>query len=129
MILAFDGICVLCNGFVRFLTRRDRAAALQFASSSSAAGAAIFAAAGQDPGNLVSVVLVDGEHRYTESEAIIRAVMALGGGWRLAGTLRLVPRVLRDATYRFVARHRFAWFGKLDQCPLPGAAMAARFLP
>ena len=129
MILAFDGICVLCNGFVRFLTRRDRAAALQFASSSSATGAAIFAAAGQDPGNPVSVLLVDGEHRYSESEAIIRAVMVLGGGWRLAGALRLAPRALRDATYRFVARHRYAWFGKLDHCPLPGAALAARFLP
>lgn len=128
MVLAFDGICVLCNGFVRFLMRHDRLERLRFASSGSVGGAAIFAATGQDSSNPVSVVLVDGDSRYLESDAIIRAVMALGGMWRLFAVVRIVPRPLRDAGYRFVARRRYRWFGKLDSCPLPGAAAAGRFL-
>lgn len=128
MIIAFDGVCVLCNGFVRFLVRRDRRAVLRFASSHSPAGAAIFAETGQDWATPVSVVLVDGSRRTVESDAIIGAVTALGGGWRLAAALRLLPRPLRDVGYRWVARHRYRWFGKLDSCPVPDPAWAARFV-
>lgn len=128
MVLAFDGICVLCNGFVRFLIRHDPSEQFHFASSTSAAGSAIFAAEGQDPDNPVSVVLVDGERRYIESDAIIRALIALGGIWRVAALARIVPRPLRDAGYRFVARNRYRWFGRLDSCPLPNSALANRFL-
>lgn len=128
MILAFDGVCVLCNGFVRFLLRRDRAQAFRFASSDSPAGAAIFAADGQDAANPISVVLVEGDQRWRNSEAIIRAVMALGGGWRAAALLRIVPRPIRDAAYRWVARHRYGWFGRTDACPAPAPGWADRFL-
>lgn len=128
MILAFDGVCVLCNGFVRFLLRRDRARRFRFASSDTAKGAAIFAADGQDPSAPISVVLVEGETRWRDSEAIIRAVVALGGRWRAAALLRLVPRPLRDAAYRWVARHRYGWFGRTDACPVPAPGWADRFL-
>ena len=128
MVLSFDGICVLCNGFVRFLARRDRRGRLQFASSGSAAGAAIFLTSGQTPANPVTVILVDGEQRYVESEAIIRSITALGGIWRLMAVARIVPRFLRDAIYRLVARNRFRWFGRLEHCPLPNANWGDRFL-
>lgn len=128
MILAFDGVCVLCNGFVRFLIERDHRLRLRFASSATGAGAAIFAAAGQDANNPVSVVLVDGKQRYLESEAIICAVGALGGVWQAAALLRIVPRPLRDAAYRWIARRRYRWFGRLDACPVPAHAIAERFV-
>ena len=128
MVLSFDGICVLCNGFVRFLAARDRQGRLRFASSESPAGSAIFIADGQDPNHPVTVVLVDGERRYVESEAIIRSVAALGGAWRLAAIVRVVPGFLRDAIYRLIARNRYRWFGRLDRCPLPGANLVDRFM-
>lgn len=128
MVLSFDGNCVLCNGFVRFVMRHDAHRRLRFASSGTPAGAAIFRAYGQDPDNPVTVVLVDGEQRYGESEAILRAVAALGGIWRLALLGRVIPRGLRDAAYRYVAANRYRWFGRLDHCPVPDAATAERFL-
>ena len=128
MILAFDGVCVFCNGFVQFLIRRDPRRRLRFASSTSPAGAALFAASGQDAANPLSVVLVDGERRYAQSAAIIRAIELLGGGWRAAGLLRIVPAIARDAIYGWVARHRYGWFGRLDTCPVPTSATADRFV-
>jgi len=128
MVVSFDGVCVMCNGFVRFLARHDRNRRLRFASSGSNAGAAAFRAVGQDPDRPFSVVLVDGEQRYVESDAIIRSITALGGIWRLAGAARIVPRFVRDATYRIIARNRYRWFGRLDQCPLPDPALGDRFL-
>jgi predicted DCC family thiol-disulfide oxidoreductase YuxK len=128
VILAFDGVCVLCNGFVRFLLRRDRQGRLRFASSATEAGTAIFAGAGQDAHNPASVVLVDGEQCYFESEAIVRAVAALGGAWRIVSILYIVPRSLRDGAYRLVARNRYRWFGRLDTCPRPDPVWADRFV-
>src|ERR1700722_16150442 len=128
MVLSFDSICVLCNGFVRFLARRDRRGLLQFASSESAAGAAIFLTGGQDPASPLTVILVDGEQRYVESEAIIRSITALGGAWRLMAAARIVPRFLRDAVYRRVAPNRDRWFRRVEHCPLPNANWGDRFL-
>lgn len=128
MLIAFDGICVLCNGFVRFLIRRDPEARLRFTTNSSETGSALFAKAGQDARAPTSVILVDGQARYFESDAALRAIAALGGGWRLVGVFRIVPRVLRDTVYRFVARNRYRWFGKLDACPLPPSEWRERFI-
>lgn len=128
MLIAFDGICVLCNGFVRFLIRRDPEARLRFTTNQSETGAALFAEAGQDARAPTSVILVDGQARYFESDAALRAIAALGGGWRLVSFFRIVPRVLRDTVYRFVARNRYRWFGKLDSCPLPPAEWRERFV-
>lgn len=128
MILAFDGVCVLCNGFVDFLIRRDPHRRLRFASSTTPAGAAIFAATGQDAAYPVSVILIDGQRRYVQSAAIIRTVEQLGGRWRAVGLLRAVPAIVRDAIYGWVARRRYGWFGRLDACPVPTGATADRFL-
>jgi predicted DCC family thiol-disulfide oxidoreductase YuxK len=40
----------------------------------------------------------------------------------------LVPKPLRDAVYRFVARNRYRWFGRQDACLVPAPEVRARFL-
>jgi predicted DCC family thiol-disulfide oxidoreductase YuxK len=39
-----------------------------------------------------------------------------------------VPRPLRDLVYDWVARHRYAWFGKREICMVPAQAWRDRFL-
>ena len=65
---------------------------------------------------------------FERSTAALRIITALGGIWRLAGLLRLVPRFLRDAVYDWVARNRYGWFGKRDSCRLPSPEERAVFL-
>jgi predicted DCC family thiol-disulfide oxidoreductase YuxK len=43
----------------------------------------------------------------------------LGGPWRAAGALRILPTRLLDAMYDAVARRRYRWFGRVDRCSLP----------
>ena len=38
------------------------------------------------------------------------------------------PAVLRDAVYDVVARRRYAWFGRKDECMIPSPALRARFV-
>jgi predicted DCC family thiol-disulfide oxidoreductase YuxK len=42
--------------------------------------------------------------------------------------LRFIPRPLRDLVYRFIARHRYRWFGKTESCWLPTPELRGRFL-
>ena len=65
---------------------------------------------------------------YTESDGYLRLARALGGRWRAAAVLRLVPRFLRDAAYRFVARNRYRWFGRAEVCALLSPEQRERLL-
>jgi predicted DCC family thiol-disulfide oxidoreductase YuxK len=127
-VVLFDGVCGLCNRFVDFALRRDRAGRLRFAALQSPPGRALLAGAGLDPEALDSVVLVRGGRVYRESAAALRVLAELGLPWSLAAAGLAVPAPLRDAVYRFVARRRYAWFGRRDGCRVPTPAERARFL-
>lgn len=75
-----------------------------------------------------SVILWDSEGVHRKSDAVLRVLEGLGGAWRLARLLRLVPRGLRDSVYDFTARNRYRWFGKRETCRLPSPAERERFL-
>ncbi|RTQ46593.1 thiol-disulfide oxidoreductase DCC family protein [Hymenobacter gummosus] len=128
-IILFDGVCNLCHGLVQFIIARDAQARFRFASLQSEAGQRLMpAGVNPDPDNPDSVVLIDNGRAYTHSAAILRILSRLGGPWRLLRVGYLLPRPLRDAAYRFVARHRYRWFGRQTECWLPTAELKARFL-
>src|SRR5688500_4082721 len=125
-IVFYDGTCGLCHGFVQFMIRHDRAGIMRFAAlQGDTAQREIPAYVGE----LSTVVYCDdGGAVYSYSTGALRAIARLGGIWRLASLLLYVPRSLRDMLYRWVARHRYAWFGTVDMCALPSPAVRQRFL-
>jgi predicted DCC family thiol-disulfide oxidoreductase YuxK len=64
----------------------------------------------------------------TQSAAAIRIASYLGGPWRLAMLARLVPRPLRDAAYRLVAKHRHRLTRGGPECLVPTPEQRSRFL-
>lgn len=128
-IIVFDGVCVLCSGWVHFLLRFDRRGIYRFAAMQSESGKALLAANGLDPDDPVSFLLVTPERAWTDSDAIVRVLVGLGGAWRIAHVLRVLPRAVRDPIYRYIARHRYRWFGLRDACLMPTPEHAGRFLP
>ena len=127
-IVVFDGICHLCSGWVRFLLRRDRRGQFRFASMQSATGRGLLQAHGVDPDDPASFLLLESGIARTDSDAILRVLDRLGGPWRAARVLRIVPRVLRDPLYRWIARHRYRLFGRRELCWMPSPEYAARFI-
>ena len=127
-IVVFDGVCVACNAAVDFLLRHDRAKRLRFAAMQSPAGHALMSANGVDPADPASFLLLEGGRAFRESEAAVRVLAGLGGAWRCARIALFVPRIARDAAYRWIARHRYRWFGRRDACRLPTPEEAERFL-
>lgn len=126
-IIVFDGICVLCNGWVRFLLQHDRPGRYRYAAMQSRAGRMLLERHGLDPDDPVSFLLAEGDRTWTDTAAIIRVLTGLGGRWRMAGIARCLPAALRDPVYRLLARNRYRWFGT-TACHVPTPAQRARFL-
>jgi predicted DCC family thiol-disulfide oxidoreductase YuxK len=126
-LIVYDGVCVLCSRSIRFVAERDRAKLFRFVPLQSPYGgllAAKFGIAADNPDTVVAII--DGAASY-RSDAALGILSRLPG---LAWTrwLRIVPGRLRDGIYDLVARNRYRWFGRYDQCRLPSADLVARVI-
>jgi predicted DCC family thiol-disulfide oxidoreductase YuxK len=118
-VLVYDGYCHLCSGWARFLRRHPVTPAFRLVPMQAEEGRALLAAQGIDPGDPSTFLVIDQGQVLRESAAAIHVVTALGGLWRVFAVARLVPRGLRDAMYRLLARNRYRWFGRRQVCYLP----------
>jgi predicted DCC family thiol-disulfide oxidoreductase YuxK len=128
-LILFDGVCNLCNAWVRFVVRHDSGGCFRFAAQQSFIGQAMIEAHLSDPQQLSSVILIAGNSVYTESTAVLEICARLAAPWSwIALLLRIIPHRLRDTCYRFVVRHRYRWFGRTDTCQVPSAEVRSRFI-
>lgn len=143
--MIFDGMCVLCDGFITWLLRRDRRGRYRMTPLQGTTAAAILGAGvdtvesrppsepivahSESPNGPETLLLVEEGRTFERSDAVLRIVAGLGGPWRMAGWLRIVPLRVRDRVYRWVARNRYQWFGRRESCRLPTPDETARFLP
>jgi predicted DCC family thiol-disulfide oxidoreductase YuxK len=127
-ILLFDGVCNLCNASVQWVLLHDKKGVFRFAAQQSEAGQELLKRHGRHTSTFDSVVLVDGDRIYIQSDAAIEVAVRLGGIWRLMGIFKIVPKVVRNGIYDWIARNRFRWFGKREQCMLPRPEWKERFL-
>jgi predicted DCC family thiol-disulfide oxidoreductase YuxK len=128
-VIVFDGHCVLCSGFAQFILKHDRDGRFRLLAAQSDLGRALYRHFGLDPVNYDTYVLLLDGNAFFRSDAAIRILYGLGGGWSLlAMTARIIPAPLRDAVYNVIARNRLRWFGSRAQCFLPEPSQADRFL-
>jgi predicted DCC family thiol-disulfide oxidoreductase YuxK len=127
-LILFDGVCNLCNAWVRFVIRRDPTGVFRFAAQQSPVGRAMIEDRMKGAAQLSSVILIEDHAICTESEAILQILTHLGPPWSWMALLRIVPRRFRDACYRFIVRHRYQWFGRTEVCQVPSADIQSRFL-
>lgn len=117
-ILFYDGTCAFCNAIVRFAIVRDSNDLLTFAPLQGET----IKEKNIDIVDLDSIILhtQNGETLY-KSDASIALFERLGGIWFImAGMIKLIPKVLRDILYDFIAKIRYKLAGKTENetCPL-----------
>jgi predicted DCC family thiol-disulfide oxidoreductase YuxK len=127
-VVLFDGVCNLCNSSVDWIVRHDRKAVFHFASLQSEYGRKVLAEHGLAADYTDSVLLLDEGQLYERSTAALRVLKHLGGAWSLLYGFVLIPSVLRNPVYNFVARNRYKWFGKRDTCRIAEPELKSRFL-
>ena len=133
-VLLYDGVCGLCNRLVQFTLRYDQRDTFLFASLQGLTAARILERHGQSRSDLDTFYVITdfdqpGELLRARSDAALFVLGELGGGWRMMAMIgRVLPRVLRDAAYKLVARNRYRVFGKFDTCPLPDPKHRHKFL-
>ncbi|GAA6207151.1 DCC1-like thiol-disulfide oxidoreductase family protein [Cognatishimia sp. WU-CL00825] len=128
-VVVFDGTCVLCTGFFRFVLQRDRAELIQFATAQSPFGQTQFGALGLPTENLDTLLLLQDGRVYQKLDAICEILRHLGWPWRVFTVLRFLPQGLKDRLYGLIARNRYRVFGRSDVCMRPTEATRGRFLP
>ena len=121
-IIVFDALCVLCSANAQFVLRHDRERRFRLASMQGAVGAKLLRAHGISPEDPDTIIVVDGDRAWRDSDAVLTIYAGCGWPWRALTIFRFVPRACRDGVYRWVARHRYRLFGKRETCWLPSAA-------
>ena len=127
-IILFDGHCNLCSGAVQFILKRDTKRYFRFASLQSPVGQQLLREYQLPAVAMDSFWLLEGQHGYDRSTAALRVVKKLRGLWPLLNFLLVIPKWIRDPVYNWVARNRYRWFGKREQCWVPGPQWSDRFL-
>ena len=127
-VILFDGVCNYCNGMVNFLIRKDKQRRFLFAPLQSNAGQELLGQFGLNTTQLDSFIFISDGKAYLRSTAGLKLYNQLPWYWKWTQLFWIVPRVIRDAVYNFIARNRYKWFGKRDQCMVPSAEVRERFL-
>ncbi len=127
-IVLFDGVCNLCNNAVQFIIKHDSDGHFLFASLQSAIGQELLRKYQLPTQNFDTFILVEKKDCYDKSTAALRIAKKLQGFWKWSYVFMIVPKCIRDALYTRIAKNRYKWFGKKEQCWLPSVELKQRFL-
>ena len=126
-VILYDGVCVFCSRWIRFIASRDVARRFRFTAIQSDYGTRLAQAFGIDPNDPDTNAVIHGGVAHFKSDAALTVLGALPG-WSWVRMLRTVPKPLRDAVYNLVARNRYRIFGKYDECFVPDAGFRERVI-
>ena len=126
--ILFDGVCNLCNGAVQFVIKRDKKKYFSFASLQSGEGQKLSGQYDLPLNDFNSFILIENGKAYTRSTGALRVIKKLKGLWPLLYGFMIIPKFIRNAVYDWIARNRYKWFGKKDECMIPTPELKARFL-
>jgi predicted DCC family thiol-disulfide oxidoreductase YuxK len=126
-VILFDGVCNLCNKVVQFVIKRDKKNIFRFASLQSSFGQNLLKCYNLPVDNFNSFILYKKGKVYAKSTAALMVAKQLPG-WSLLYPLILIPAFLRNMFYDLVAKNRYKWFGKKEECWIPTHDMKSKFV-
>ncbi|MEO6404185.1 MAG: thiol-disulfide oxidoreductase DCC family protein [Ferruginibacter sp.] len=127
-IILFDGICNLCNQAVQFVIKQDKKSIFKFASLQGHHGQHLLKQYHLSQDDFNSFVLISNNKLYTRSAAALKIARHLTSPANLLYGFIIVPAFIRNAVYNIIAKNRYRWFGKKDECMIPTPELKERFL-
>ncbi|MDE1464503.1 thiol-disulfide oxidoreductase DCC family protein [Spartinivicinus poritis] len=127
-IILFDGVCVLCTGWSKFVLKRDVQKQFVMATVQSPVGQRLLSWLEMPLDEFETMIYLEKGQCYTHLEAFLKIIQSFAWPWRILLVLKLIPRRYRDKLYCFVASRRYRWFGKRQRCFIPSVEQRAQIL-
>ena len=123
-IIVFDGLCVMCNSFLKWVLENDKDDKYLFANIQSD-----FYMKSMDINKSIdSIILIKENNIFYESEAINHILKDLDKFYLLQLVLNVTPTFISNFFYKIIANNRYKIFGKKDKCELPKKNQLSKFL-
>jgi predicted DCC family thiol-disulfide oxidoreductase YuxK len=126
-IIFFDGVCNMCNSFVRLIIKLDYKEQFIFCPISSKKGKKIINKFNLELKNIDSIILLKNNKITLKSEAVIEILVSLNLFFRFFLILKILPSKLLDLIYDFIAKYRYKLFGRKESCIIPDEKYKSRF--
>lgn len=127
-ILFFDGLCNLCNRSVDFVIRKNKKRDIHFASLQSDFAKEFLKMHNVSSTDLDTMIYYTEGKFYFKSTAVLKMTKKLNGGYKLLPAFLIVPKIIRDGIYSWVAKNRYRFFGKRDTCRVVTAGEKLLFI-
>ena len=128
-LILFDGVCNLCIGSVQYIIKRDKKDRFRFTPIQSEVGQYIIEKYRIDTVKRDSVILYSGKFGiFYKSSAALRIASCLGFPTNILIIFLVVPQIIRDWVYDFIAKNRYKWFGKRENCMTPTPEIQSKFI-
>lgn len=128
-IILFDGVCNLCDSAVHQIIKYDTKDVFRFVALQSVLGQKIVNHLKIDTQKTDSIILYEpGFAYYYKSEAVLEIAKHLGNLFYLITFFSILPTSFNNYIYDYVAKNRYKWYGKKENCLIPTKALTAKFL-
>jgi predicted DCC family thiol-disulfide oxidoreductase YuxK len=128
-LILFDGVCNLCNSTINYVIKCDKNNVFMFATLQSDVGKEIIKQFNLDTSTIDSSLLYSKENGLkVKSSAALIIASKLGFPRNLLVVFYIVPPFIRNWVYDYIAKNRYKWFGKKEQCMIPTPELKSKFL-
>ncbi|MCZ4279159.1 DCC1-like thiol-disulfide oxidoreductase family protein [Kiloniella laminariae] len=127
-LVVYDGVCILCSGFIKFVLKHDHAQKFHFTAAQSPLGQALFQHYRLDPVNFETNLLVYNGQAYARLDAFTTIMSLLPLPVRLLSLARFIPSPLDRWFYESIAKNRYRIFGRSESCMVPTPDIRKRFI-
>ncbi len=128
-LILFDGVCNLCNASVQYIIKNDKNDVFLFTALQSEVGLGIIKQFNIDTKKTDSILLYSEKKGiYYKSTAALKIASQLGFPLNLMSVFLVAPAVIRNWVYDYIAKNRYQWYGKKEECMIPTPELKSKFL-
>lgn len=129
-LILFDGVCNLCNSSVQFVIKHDKKNTFLFAPLQGETAKSILEEFQIDSSSIDSIILYQLDKGVSvKSAAALKIASKMGFPINLMAVFLIVPAIIRNWVYDYIAKNRYQWYGKQENCMIPTPELKEKFLP
>jgi len=115
IVIYYDGICFVCSSVIGALIKMDKKNILHFSPLQSKYAKSTIDIKYLE--NMDSVIVKKNEKIFSKSNAAFEVLKELRSPLRFI--FYFIPTFFADFIYDFIAKRRYVWFGKKEECIFP----------